>query len=119
MLKTSLTRSRKESEVFGWSRIFCPTPTVQLDHILHHTSKFGIPVEMVQFHMKLLLKQRILAVHHNFCCVLVATKFLTGKLHSLYVKESEILKGQTFYLRLRNSGSSKCLVLFGCTLMEV
>jgi len=39
------SQSRKESEVFGWSRIpnnteswsrsFCPTPDVQLDHFLH------------------------------------------------------------------------------------
>ena len=35
------------------SRIFCPTPDVQLDHFLHHTPKLGIPVEMVQFLMKL------------------------------------------------------------------
>jgi len=44
-------------EVFGWSRIpnntrsqsqiFCPTPDVQLDHFLHHTTKLGIPVETV------------------------------------------------------------------------
>ena len=45
---------------------FCPTPDVQLDHILHHTRKLGIPVEMVQFLLKLLLKQRFLAVHHDF-----------------------------------------------------
>jgi len=45
-----------ESEVFGWShipntrsRVFCPTPEVQLDHFTHHTSMFGIPVEMMQF----------------------------------------------------------------------
>jgi len=56
-----------ESEVFGWSRIsdntgswsriFCPTPPpdIHLDH-LHHTPKMGIPVEMVQFFLKLLLK---------------------------------------------------------------
>ena len=49
------------SEVFGWnrspifnntgsrSRIFCPTPDVKLDHVLYHTPKLGIPVEMVQF----------------------------------------------------------------------
>ena len=49
------------SEVFGWnrnpifnntesrSRIFCPTPDVQLDHVLYHTTKLGRPVEMVQF----------------------------------------------------------------------
>jgi len=44
-------RSRKESEVFGWSqsRIFHPTfyPTltteVQLNHFLHRTPKLGIP----------------------------------------------------------------------------
>jgi len=50
--------SRKESEVLGWSRIpnntgsrsriFFPTPDVQLDHFLHHTLKLGIPVETVQ-----------------------------------------------------------------------
>jgi len=50
------------------SQIFCPTPTpeVQLDHFLHHTPKLGSPVEMVQFLLKLLLKQRFLAVHHDF-----------------------------------------------------
>jgi len=50
------------------SRIFCPTPTpeVQLDHFLHHTLKLRIPVEMVQFLLKLLLKQRILAVYRYF-----------------------------------------------------
>jgi len=47
---------------------FCPTPTqdVQLDHFLHHTPKLGIPVEMIQFLLKLLLKQRLLAVYHDF-----------------------------------------------------
>jgi len=55
------SRSRKEPDVFGWSRtpnntgsrIVCPTPDVQLDHYLHHTPKLGIPVEMVQFLLKL------------------------------------------------------------------
>jgi len=69
-----------ESEFFGWSRIpnntrsrsragfFCATPTteVPLDHFLYHAPKLGIPVEMVQFLMNLLLKQRILAVYHDF-----------------------------------------------------
>jgi len=52
----------------SWSRIFCPTPTrdVSLDHILSHSLKLGIPVEMVQFLLELLLKQRFLAVHHDF-----------------------------------------------------
>ena len=47
---------------------FCPTPTsdVQLYHLLHHTPKLEIPVEMVKFLLKLLLKLRFLAAHHNF-----------------------------------------------------
>jgi len=45
---------------------FFPTPEVQLDHFLHHTLKMGIPVEIVQFLLKLLLKQRFIAVHHDF-----------------------------------------------------
>ena len=44
-----------EPQVFGWSRIFCPTPQIQLD-FLHHTSKLGIPLEMLQLLRKLLLK---------------------------------------------------------------
>jgi len=43
---------------------------------------------MVQFILKLLLKQIILAMYHFFQGSLVATKFLTTKLHSRYVKES-------------------------------
>jgi len=48
----------------------------------------GIPVEMLQFLLKLLLKQSILALYHDFHWVLDATK----RLHSLYIKESEILE---------------------------
>ena len=59
---------------------FCPSPEVQLYHFLHHTPKLGIPAEMVQFLMKLLLKQRILAVYHDIHEVLVATNLLTAKL---------------------------------------
>ena len=83
--------------------------------LLHHTPKLGILVELAQFLMKLLWN-RILAVYHGFHWVLVATKLLAAKLHSLYVKkwESEISErlewkfwkgrswSQTFYLRLRN-----------------
>jgi len=47
-------------------RFFCPTPDVQLDHFLDHTPKLGIPVAMVQLLLKLLLKQRFLAVCHGF-----------------------------------------------------
>ena len=48
--------------------VFCPTPSpnVQLDDFLHHTPKLGIPVVMVQFLPKLLLKPRFFAVHHDF-----------------------------------------------------
>ena len=45
---------------------FCPTLDVQLHQFLHHTPKLGIPVEMVQFLLKLLLEQRFLAVHCSF-----------------------------------------------------
>jgi len=60
--------------------------------VLHYTPKLGTPVEMIQFLLKLLLKQRILAVNHDFHRVLVATKLLTAKLHSLYVKKSGVGK---------------------------
>jgi len=96
---------------------FCPTPTpdVQLDHFLHHTPKLGIPVEMVQFLLKLLLKQI------SFC-VPRFPLILTAKYHSLYAKESGVgvrnfgkvrvriwelgvgSRSRIFYLRLRNPG---------------
>jgi len=94
-------RSAKALEAFWWSRIandtrgrsriFCLTPTleVQLDHFLHHAPKLGIHVESVEFLMKLLLKEWILDVYHDFHWVLVATKFLAAKHHSLYVNELE------------------------------
>jgi len=52
----------------GGVRFYCPTATlaVQLDHFLHLAPKLGIPVEMVQFLLKLLLNQKFLAVHHDF-----------------------------------------------------
>jgi len=52
---------------------------------LHHTPKFGIPVEMVQFLLKLLLKQ-------ISCCAPRFQLILTAKFHSLYVHESYILR---------------------------
>jgi len=50
------------------ARLFYLTLTSdgQLDHFLHHTPKLGIPVEMVQFLLKLLLKQIFLSVYHDF-----------------------------------------------------
>ena len=89
-----------ESEVFGWSgnqipnntrswnRIFCPTLEVRFDHFLHHIPKLGSPFEIVQFHLKLLLKEIFLAVHHDFHGLLIATKLLTVKFYSLYVSGS-------------------------------
>ena len=70
-------RSRKELDVFGCSRmpnntgsrsrIFCPTPTpgTKLNHYVNHTPKLGIPVEMIQFLLKLSLNQRFLALCHD------------------------------------------------------
>ena len=49
-----------------------------------------MPVEMVQFLLKFLLKLRILAVYNDFHWLLVATKLLTAKLHSCHAKESEL-----------------------------
>jgi len=87
-------RSRKRSEVFGWSQIpkntkgwiSYPTPEVELNHFLHHTSTLGFPVEIVQFFKKHVLKQRILAVYCDFHWLLVATTFIITKFYSRYVK---------------------------------
>jgi len=68
-----------ESEVFGWSRSRIPDNTGSRSRIFlsdfecpigsffkSHSFKLGIPVEMIQFLLKLLLQQRFLAVHHDF-----------------------------------------------------
>ena len=65
---------------------FCPTPQVQLDHFSHHTLKLGIPVEIVQFLLKLLFQQ-------ISCCALRFPLILKAKLQSI-MKESEILESQ-------------------------
>jgi len=75
-------RSRIPNNTGSRSRIFCPTPDVQFDHFLHHIPKFGIPLEMVQFLLKLMLKQ-------ISCGVTRFSLILTFKFHSLCVKESE------------------------------
>jgi len=63
---------------------FCPTPDAQLDHFLRHTSKLGIPVEMVQFLLRL--------VETGIsCCAPRFPQILTAKFHSFYFKESDIL----------------------------
>jgi len=92
-----------EVQVFWCSRIFYPTPEVQLNHCLHRTPKLGIPVETVQLLLKLLWKQ-------NSCCVprfpLIASCYIiiNSWLHSR--ESGASVKGQswTFYLRLRNPG---------------
>jgi len=82
-------RSRKESEVFGWSRI----PNNTESRIFLSSSNYGCPigsfffksgilVEMAQFVLELLLKQ-------TSCCVSQFPLILTAKFHSLYVKELE------------------------------
>jgi len=62
---------------------FSPTPEVRLNNFL-----CLLIIEMVQFLFKLLLKQIFLVAYHDFHLVLVATKLLTAKFHSLYVEES-------------------------------
>jgi len=52
-----------------------------MDHFLHHTPKLGVPVEMVRFLLKLLLKQ-ISSCAPRFPLILTASRI--------------------FYLRLRN-----------------
>ena len=86
---------------------FCPTPTpvAQLDHFLHHTPKMGIPVEMVQFLLKLLLKQSFFAVWPWFPLI------LTAKFHSLYVKESGVRVWNFGKIIVGNFGKSESSIL--------
>jgi len=101
---------------FGWSRI--PNKTRSRGRIflfdsgsppglffLHHTPKLVIPVEMVQFLLKLSLNQRILAVYHDLHLVLVATKLLTADFIHFMLRSRKFWKGRcwsrTFYLRPR------------------
>ena len=91
------SRSRKESEVFGWSRsqirnntgswsrIFCPSPDVQSDHFLHHTPELRIPVEMVQFLLNLCW------IRYFLLCTTIFIDF-NSQISFPYVKDSEILE---------------------------
>jgi len=78
---------------------FCLTLDALLDHFLHHTPNLGIPVEMVQFLLKLLLNQ-------ISCCVPQFLLILTAKFHPFQAKELEPKIMETrfwiFYLQLRN-----------------
>jgi len=99
---------------FGWSRIpnntgsrsriFCPISTleVQLVHFLHHTLKLGIPVELVQFILKLLLKL-ISYCAPQFPLILTTANFVPFMLR-VGVGSRKFWKGRSriFYLWLRN-----------------
>jgi len=106
-LRTRVVESETELEVFGrrWipkgtrirtrcgCQIFFSDTGSPIGSILHHTFKLEIPVKMVQFLLKLLLKHNS-AVYHDFHWLLVATKLFTAKHHSCHVREleSEILE---------------------------
>jgi len=91
--------SRKQSEFFGWSRIpnntgsrswiFLSDSRCSIGSFFTSLLKLGIPVKMVQFLLKLLLKQ-------ISCCAPRFPLILTAKFHSFNVKgsESEIWKGR-------------------------
>jgi len=98
----TINKSRvAESEFLGWSRIpkntrsrcriFCPTPKLHLNIFLHHTSKLGFLLKWYN-----LFSNFIETV--NFCCaprflvIACCYKLLIAKLHSRYVKESEIFE---------------------------
>ena len=84
------SRSRIPNTTRCQSRIFCPTPTpeIQLDRFVHHTPMLGSPVEMVKFIMKLLLKHIILAVYHDFHWVLLLQKsWQPNLIHFILIKE--------------------------------
>jgi len=101
--------SRKESEFFWWSwswitqnvrsrsRNFLFDSGSPIESFLTSRSLVRNPnsclLKWYNFFWNL-LKQRILAMYHDFQWLLVATKLLTAKLHSRYVKEleSEILE---------------------------
>ena len=80
-------------------RFFCPTPTpnVQLDHFIHHTPKLGIPVDIVQYLLKLLLKQCFLL------CTTISIDFNSQISFPLLRSRSrKFCKGRICYLRPRN-----------------
>jgi len=81
-----LSRSRKESEVFEWSRIltntrsrsriFSSTLEVQLDQFLHHTPKLGIPVEMAHIREFLLCLPRFPLSASSYKILDIQTSFV-------------------------------------------
>ena len=118
--------SRKQSEFFGWSRIpnntgsrswiFLSDSRCSIGSFFTSLLKLGIPVKMVQFLLKLLLKQ-------ISCCAPRFPLILTAKFHLMLkgrsrkfgkagVGSRKFCKGQSwsrsriFYLRLRNPGQN-------------
>jgi len=89
-------RGRKDSEVFGWSRIpknsrsriVYPTLEVQFNHCSHHTPRLGVVTRACRNGAISFVEAENFAVYHAFHSLLVATKLLTAKLHSCYAKES-------------------------------
>jgi len=109
--------AESESEVFRWSRSWIPnytrsrsrTKNIRLRLWKYKWIIFYITLLSWEFLLKLLLTQRILAVYHDFHWVLVATKFLTVKCHSLYVKESGILENSELEILERSELESDIL----------
>jgi len=102
------SRSRKESEVFGWgwipnntgsrsrSRIFLSDSGCPIGSFLTSNSCWNGTISFETF------------VETDIsCCALRFPLILTAKFHSLYIKESEILESRSriFYLRFRNPGN--------------
>ena len=90
-------RSHKELEFFGWkrnskntrSRIFRPTPTpeVQLNHFFTSHCFFGNSGWNGTIYFETFIEtENTCSMYHDFHWLLVATKLLTAKLHSCYVK---------------------------------
>jgi len=108
--KSAEIRLRSRTPNNTRSRIFCPTPTVQLDHVLRHTPKLGTLVEMVQFLWNFLQIG-------NSCCAprfpLIASFYKSVDNQTSFTLFQEagatswcrrFWGGRTFYLRPRNPG---------------
>ena len=94
-------RSRIPNNIGSRSRIFLSESECPIGSFLRHSPKLEIPVEMVQFVLKLLLKQ-------ISCCVPGFPLIVTAKFNSLDVKESDILPPTP----------QPCLQLPVCTLLK-
>ena len=84
----------------GFVRSFLSTPEFQLNHLLHRTPKLGIPVEMAQFLLKLLLKQSS-CCEPRFSLIASCNKIVVSQT-SFTCRSRKFWKGRSriFYLRL-------------------